>query len=342
MEVYVYEHVTASTPPRDNVPGLEREGWAMLSAACRDLSLVPGVRVTVILHPSRPAVGLPESIQRIDGREPFEQLVREAPRDVDWLVIAPELEDVLGRSTRTLRLLGRNSLGADEGFIALASDKLRAPAELGAPMLAAYSQPSDVPGSGRIVVKPRFGAGCVNTFVGDREDVSAKRDIATDEYVYQEFREGVPASIAAVGCVDGSLVVLPAAWQCLKRIPEGRTERFCYEGGRLPIPPELDARARRLVAPTLRKLHPRGYVGLDVILDPTATGHDDVIVEINARLTTSYIGYSRWLTERTGDPTMPGRLLLGQPVTIPPSDPQRGSVSFTSEGRVEWLAPAGH
>jgi predicted ATP-grasp superfamily ATP-dependent carboligase len=65
--------------------------------------------------------------------------------------------------------------------------------------------------------------------------------------------------------------------------------RFRYLGGELPLSPELAECARRLAARALDSIDGlRGYVGVDVVLGDTAAG--DVAIEVNPRLTTSYIG----------------------------------------------------
>ncbi|HZN36170.1 MAG TPA: ATP-grasp domain-containing protein, partial [Pirellulaceae bacterium] len=60
-------------------------------------------------------------------------------------------------------------------------------------------------------------------------------------------------------------------------------------GGRLPLSEALSARARRLAEAAVSALPPAtGYVGVDVILG--AAGNGDRVIEINPRLTTSYVG----------------------------------------------------
>lgn len=341
MRVYVYEHVTSSTALGQYGPSLEREGSAMLAAVCRDLSNVPKVRVSAILHPTRSADGIPAAIQHFDQPDQFESLVRKSPPESQWLVIAPELDGVLGKLTRALRVANRVSLGCEEAFVGIASDKLRAYRAFGSPMLTAYTHASDVPGSGPIVSKLRYGAGCTGAIVATRGSGALSPLGSSEERIFQEYREGTPASIAAVGTLDGAMVVLPAALQFVHRVPDGPIQRFEYTGGQLPIPSELDLRARRLAQTILRHHSIRGYIGIDVILGPSGTAGRDVVLEINARLTTSYIGYSRWLIERTGDPSLPGRILLGQSVAIPSSDPSRGVVQYSAGGDFHWDGDSG-
>jgi predicted ATP-grasp superfamily ATP-dependent carboligase len=53
----------------------------------------------------------------------------------------------------------------------------------------------------------------------------------------------------------------------------------------------LDRRARRLASDAVKTLPaPLGYIGVDLILGEAADGSGDCVIEINPRLTTSYVG----------------------------------------------------
>jgi predicted ATP-grasp superfamily ATP-dependent carboligase len=67
--------------------------------------------------------------------------------------------------------------------------------------------------------------------------------------------------------------------------------RFKYLGGELPLTPALASRATALALSAVRTLpEARGYLGFDLVLGARADGGDDVVIEINPRLTTSYVG----------------------------------------------------
>jgi len=77
----------------------------------------------------------------------------------------------------------------------------------------------------------------------------------------------------------------------------------------------------------------RGFVGVDLVLGMAANGSDDVVIEINPRVTTSYVGLRRlcegnlagvWLDLLRGRDTAP---LSWRP----------GRVRFTAEGNVFLL-----
>ena len=67
--------------------------------------------------------------------------------------------------------------------------------------------------------------------------------------------------------------------------------RFKYFGGELPIPDHLTARAVKLAYAAVACVPGlRGYVGVDLVLGDADDGSRDYAIEINPRLTTSYIG----------------------------------------------------
>src|SRR5207248_1800177 len=107
--------------------------------------------------------------------------------------------------------------------------------------------------------------------------------------------EGGPGPLIAQRYVPGfaaSVAFLIGPAQSLPLVPceqfLSADGRFTYLGGRLPIAPDLAARAIRIAERAVRCVPGLlGYVGVDVVLG--ADGRDWAI-EINPRLTTSYIG----------------------------------------------------
>jgi predicted ATP-grasp superfamily ATP-dependent carboligase len=141
------------------------------------------------------------------------------------------------------------------------------------------------------VWKPRNGAGSTATFRLDSAlDVpraKAQRSIEGHEgaMILQECVAGMAASVAFL-CGPGGNVPLVPARQLLSR--DGR---FKYLGGELPIEPAL---AKRAVAIGQRAVDCvpglLGFIGVDLVLGDSADGSRDHAIEINPRLTTSYVG----------------------------------------------------
>ena len=271
MRVFVYEYLTATgtgREPGSPAHGMYREGRAMRDAVAEDLSRVAGVSVSV--YP--------------------DDTVRNEP---GWwqLLIAPEFNGILVQLVEGVAVSGRPLLGPSVEATRLTSDKLR---------LAAHWRAHDIPTPATtdreptaceafpVVWKPRDGAGSTDTFlVRDRFELAqalANRDPARP-MILQEFVPGRAASVAFL-CGPRETVPLLPAFQLL-----GDDGRLKYEGGELPIPSDLAERAvklgRRAVACVPGLL---GYVGVDLVLGDAPDGSRDSAIEINPRLTTSYIG----------------------------------------------------
>jgi predicted ATP-grasp superfamily ATP-dependent carboligase len=68
-----------------------------------------------------------------------------------------------------------------------------------------------------------------------------------------------------------------------------------YHGGTYPLPPSLSKRADRLARRAVGSLNeslnePLGFIGVDMVLGDDPNGGEDFVIEINPRLTTSYVG----------------------------------------------------
>ncbi len=101
----------------------------------------------------------------------------------------------------------------------------------------------------------------------------------------EAFCPGIPASVAFV-CGPAGRFALPP---CRQRLSDDGD--FRYLGGELPLPPPLAERAVELASRAVATLgSPIGYLGVDLVLGNHAEGSDDAVIEINPRLTTSYVG----------------------------------------------------
>jgi hypothetical protein len=291
--IFVYEYTCATTGAAES---LGVEGWAMLSALLHDFAALPGVRLTTLLGATVSAE-LPSTVNAIridpDDEEPaFRDQARAANLT---LVIAPEFDDLLANRCQWVVEAGGRLLNSLPDTVRLAADKLalgRLWNAHGIPTPACHSAgpepPTDLPFPA--VHKPRFGAGSQATFlVRSPSDWPAVRRQAAVEFegesVVQPFAPGLAASVAFLAGPRG-LLALPPCEQLLSA--DGR---FHYHGGRVPLAPELAARAthlaRRAAAAVPDLL---GYIGIDLILGEALDGTADQAIELNPRLTTSYVG----------------------------------------------------
>jgi predicted ATP-grasp superfamily ATP-dependent carboligase len=294
MDVFVYEYTCAADP--GTCPALGTEGWAMLAALLEDFARVPGVRAVTLLHdrcPHEPAGARVRRARTAEEPHAFGELAAAAAATV---VIAPEFDDLLVTRCRWVEEAGGRLLGPSAAAAALAGDKF---------LLARHLQARGVPTPGcvllpcggavseappltfPVVFKPRHGAGSQATFLLRTADelpgcAARVRDEGwRGEVILQPFVPGLAASVALL-LGPRQLIVLPPAAQVLSE--DGR---FRYLGGRLPLPPSLARRAVELAQRAVAAVPGlRGYVGVDVVLGEGG----DWVIEINPRLTTSYVG----------------------------------------------------
>ncbi len=269
--VFVYEHICALGLGRDPASpehSLSVEGRAMLSAITADFAAVPGVEV----------VPFPDDVSPADHAATFARLAASA----EWsLVIAPETGGELERLARLVLRSGGKLVGPSPNLINLASDKFYIGERW---ELWSVPTPYTFDSVGEsihfpVVCKPRDGCGSEETYLIHSADEMAILPPDPNRLI-QEYVPGQPAS---VGFLIGPKQTIPLLPTFQHISTDGR---FRYRGGAVPIPPDLAGRA---VALGLRAVEAvaglAGYVGVDLVL-----GERDVAIEINPRLTTSYVG----------------------------------------------------
>jgi len=138
------------------------------------------------------------------------------------------------------------------------------------------------------IVKPRTGTGCdgLKLFksLGELKRFLSSRK---REFLIQEFVKGVPASVSLL--TDGSRALPISLNRQFVSI-----SRSMYLGGYTPMKHKLLNKAFETAVKAVEAFRGlRGYIGVDVILSKNGV----YVVEINPRLTVSYVGLSRSLSE---------------------------------------------
>lgn len=323
-----------------------REGRAMLLALLADLRELreadglPGAcSLAAVVRPEL-ASALPQGVEALPGGDdPAAALARALAEGGGraWPV-APETRGTLARLVRTAERWGEGVVGPTSRGVRRAARRLALLGRLeraGVPVPATVPAPSD--GDARrafealgapVVLKPGRGAGGAGVRrVDDADDVADARAAAVSVEpglapLVQRFEPGTPASVTLV--VDGEGIrPLALSRQVVRFAPEAR-----YEGGITPLRHPDAARALRTAVDAVRACgRLRGLVGVDLVLGPDGP----VVLEVNPRLTTSYLGLRRHLGPGpalaalrasgrgpTGDPPGPDPLDASLPVTGEP------------------------
>lgn len=308
MRILVYEYLsTGALTGQPGAESLAREGLAMLGAVLADLAACTGVEVTTLVAPNlvarvRALVPAAEILPlAFEDEEPtFRQQARRAD---GVLVIAPEFDDLLARRSEWVLEEGSQLLGSSPLAIRLTGDKFRLAAHLRAhhvptPITALY-EPGERPCEFPVIVKPRHGAGAQATYftslpkVYDTLGERARAEGWTGQLIVQPLLGSIhlPApSVAFLVGPAGRVALLPG-----EQTLETQGVQLRYAGGRFPLSRKTDVQALVALAGRAIDLVPglRGYVGVDLATWRTDDQSDHGIIEINPRLTTSYVGLRR-------------------------------------------------
>jgi tyramine---L-glutamate ligase len=200
------------------------------------------------------------------------------------------LDDILLKTARLVSSSGGRLMSPSVEFVRVAADKQQTcetlmaagvPVPVGRVLEPDERLPNDCLYPS--VLKPLHGAGSQDTYL-----VSGPYD-APPAYAWprrlEQYVPGLAASVAMLCGPGGCVPLVP----CRQRISEDG--RLRYLGGELPLSAGLAERARSLAERAVAVMpSATGYVGVDLVLGREPDGSKDAVIELNPRLTTSYIG----------------------------------------------------
>ena len=308
LTVFVYEHFTAGGCPEGDLPaGLAAEALGMLWAVLRDFRDWGKVRTIALLDPR-----FEQRVPGLDrGTLPADEVIPARPGDHESvylsllkrcdavLLIAPETDGILSSLAEQAETEGIPLLGCSAQAAATAGNKaicsrLFDLAKVPVPETrsASFLTAAHVAGQMRcpLVIKPIDGVGCegvcrINSLSELPEALALVRRSTTQELILlQTLAQGSHASVSLLVAGDGCM---PLSLN-LQLIEAGAPYR--YLGSRVPFRHPMADRAMELAASAVGLIPGvKGYVGVDLVL-----AEDHVaLIEINPRITTSYIGLRR-------------------------------------------------
>ncbi|TWU08715.1 carbamoyl phosphate synthase-like protein [Symmachiella macrocystis] len=312
MRLFVSEFLCSGAWPAELAGSLLDEGRAMLSAFLEDASRIDGIDVATTwdtrLGPPPHGIAEVHLVQTAqEERRLFEQLVENC--DATFL-IAPEFDDHLTRRAESVISQNRPLCGPHVAAIKLCADKLQLARQLQEAGVATIDtsgfDPSNIAESSiqfPCVIKPRYGAGSQETrFIPDAATLKAVvaslgADSQLHQGIVQPYLPGTPVSVA---------VLINHKGHCVHRFPPALQRLtddgfFTYQGGQVPalgLPHSITEQLATEACNAVPGL--RGYVGIDLIV-PADAPDSAVVVEINPRLTTSYLGYRRLAEENLAE-----------------------------------------
>lgn len=283
--------------------GLASEGRALLGALLDDLVALDGVAPVAVAN--RPSVRALSAGRRsgVEFRPPegdpigaAVRAARERPGALLWPV-APETEGRLARWCRRAEEAGVRLVGPGAGGVRGVARRYRLLRRLDregvrTPTTARAETPRRARSRARelgwpLVIKPGRGAGGAGTTrveePGQIEAAWSRAARVEPAFppLVQPYVDGVPAS-AVLLCEGGRVRPLALSRQRVRFAPAAR-----YEGGETPLRHPLGGEALTTATGAARAAGElRGLVGVDLVL---ARG-GPVVMEINPRVTTSYLG----------------------------------------------------
>lgn len=292
---------------------IRREGMAMLQALTEDLA-ASQIQVAGLVH-----TGWKESWAGHPGvrwiwtedDDHSRSLIHSAISG-GWkvVIVAPEIEGTLAAIIQLCEFLGARVHNSTSAAIQLTSDKLQLAEHLEKHRIPTIptrlvQHAEELGTHSRYVVKPIDGAGSLDVFV-----VNDWREAPETEtcQIVQPYLRGRSASVAVImpALVDGedcdssgyssmAPIVWPVASQRIVESPEQGhlPASLKYQGGALPAD-KFTAEERAILEALALKACASieglcGYTGVDMVWPEESA--EPLVVEINPRLCTSYLGY---------------------------------------------------
>ncbi|MBD3675967.1 MAG: ATP-grasp domain-containing protein [Planctomycetaceae bacterium] len=296
--LFIYESLTAGAYRQAHQnSSLLAEGRMMAEAVIADFAALDAFQVVTVWgsrlrRPRQPRLKtyVAESCQ--EEQSYFRQCCEQADR---ILIVTPESQDTLRNALRAARTINPEGVTNVSGeALDIGCDKWKL-SQFCEDQGIAHPQTELWTGQAHhqppVLLKPRDGAGCEGIRIVHEPPIPD--DIDTDgRMIIQPLLPGVALSSAACFSSAGKrMLTLPLGEQQLKF-----TDSVEYEGGRIPWEDPMrdaaESQAERIWEILGRELTGlRGYVGIDWLWDNEPQTLR--LVELNPRLTTSYIGYRK-------------------------------------------------
>jgi predicted ATP-grasp superfamily ATP-dependent carboligase len=288
-KLFVCEFITAGGLNHVDLPeSLVREGLLMRDALLRDLSTLPyEIITTTDARLTKPEL-VHESIvihQYDDVWQVWDQQIRSA--DAVW-IIAPETNDFLKMLTELAIKHQKLIFGCGSESVEITSSKYAAFQVLQKARIdtiPTFRIKNWTKSEGAWLAKPDDGAGCEDTVFFENAEGLANwisSQHKEGSHVIQPYLAGKAASISCV-MHHGKAYVLSCNTQLISVDNHQIKFNGCELNGMKAHWVAFESVASK-IAQALPDL--AGYVGIDVLVE----GEEVIVVEINPRLTTSYVG----------------------------------------------------
>ncbi len=307
LQLLVYEHVSGGGFVNGQMsPSILSEGYGMLRSVASDLKAA-GHNVTTLLDSRLSTLNPPIDAEKIVSVSFSDELYKNLQKlsetaDAVYL-IAPESGHTLQKLVELVETSGGRSFNSKVTAIRKTSNKMTIYEILKKKGLAIPEtveiDPRESPRQIKqiadelgypLVLKPQVGVGCCGISVVEDESQmvdaveKAIRESPREFLVAQKLVEGISVSASVISTGERALPVTLNKQMVTLASPY---EKSSYNGGIVPFDHVQRVEALKAARKAVESVDGlSGYVGVDMIL----TSDGPVVIDVNPRLTTSYIG----------------------------------------------------
>ncbi len=256
------------------------EGFAMLSSMIGEFEDA-GFETITVLNEGASEFESWLAADSVFARENLDEVLEQ---NIDAALVigpGPELPEVVGR----VREREIPVLGPEGSSFEVASDKWETyrtlDGEVPHPNTWKNFDEAGLP----VVAKPRFGVGS-----SDVELISERSKDYPSEKIFEEYIEGSHVSACVLANGKDSLV-LSVNEQDMEIDEDG----FSYRGGKVPYVGDMKKSCAEIALEAVDILDMSGLCGVDMVL-----GEDVYFIELNPRVTTSFVGLAPLLSDSLG------------------------------------------
>ncbi|MGQ9642050.1 MAG: ATP-grasp domain-containing protein [Candidatus Bathycorpusculaceae bacterium] len=307
MNLLVYEHASGGGFTNERIPlHMLSEGYGMLRTLISDFK-AQGYNITTFLDSRLKTLNPPieaDNIISTSSRKELDENLKKLSGLVDAVyVIAPESGQVLQKLVKIVEACGGTCLNCQTDAIKEASNKmticevleksgLRVPETVTASRLENLSHVKRIVRElgFPVVFKPIDGVGCSGlSVVGDAGQITAavnkiKRESPSKCFIVQKLIKRVSVSVSLISTGEKALPITLNKQMVTLAPPHLQSS---YNGGIVPFTHSLKKEALNVAQMAVNSLKGlKGYVGVDMVL----AKDEPIVIELNPRLTTSYIG----------------------------------------------------
>lgn len=291
MKILVFEYITGGGLAGQALPAsLLAEGRMMLQALLDDLKYLPQLQIVVTLDERCFGLALPINTQvfRVAQTDDISQILPELIRQSDLVwPIAPETDGILAKIAQQVITQQKKLLLSDPDTISLCANKLATYHCLIAQGIPAVeTRPFNDQTKKSLmasVIKPIDGVGCEGNLIIHPQEVWSGRIEDAERYVIQPLIQGEAISLSC-------LFKQGKAWLlcCNQQQVVIANNRFNLQACRVNVSNHRKAYYQTVIGQVADAIPGLwGYIGIDMI---ESVDQEPLILEINPRLTTSYVG----------------------------------------------------